>query len=139
MKLNPNDIDLICEMVLDGKTWQQIADHFKTPKSTLYDFVSKNPEFSAREKLARQLSADTYAEEAKSLLLACPADRDEVARLREIAQHWRWMASKRNPKNYGDKMDVTTQGDKITTPTILNFGGTIPNTEAAAGAPDQPE
>lgn len=40
------------------------------------------------------------------------------SRLRYDAR--KWLVSKLNPKKYGDKVDVTSGGDKIQTPTAIN-------------------
>ena len=37
-------------------------------------------------------------------------DPFELAKAKEAAHHYRWQASKANPKGYGDKLDLTHGG-----------------------------
>jgi hypothetical protein len=106
-------IDEICEKLIAGETYRNIASDLDVPLSTLYDYTSK-PEHSARVKTALEFSASTYADKAEQALLLAESDKNEIARARELAQHYRWHAGKRNPRTYGDKIDVTTKGEAIT-------------------------
>ena len=110
-------IDEIIELFIKGKSYRDVADIMDVPLTTLHDFTSKS-EHSARIREALEYSASSFDDKAEQILLDCPPDRDAVSRARELAQHYRWKASKRSPKKYGDKLDITTDGDKITTPVI---------------------
>lgn len=107
------NVEEIISMLIDGKTYRKIADELNTPLSTLHDFTSK-PEHSARVRQALEYSASTYADQAEEVLIKAEGNLVEIQRARELAQHYRWKASKRSPKKYGDKLDVTTDGEKIT-------------------------
>lgn len=107
------DIELLIDMIIDGKTYRQMADIFGVKLSTLSDFVAK-PEHSARVKEALKTSSDTYADKAEQVLIDAKSNLIEVQRAKELSQYYKWKASKRNPRDYGDKMDVTTDGEKIT-------------------------
>lgn len=99
-------------MLIDGKSYRDIAEHFGVSLGTVHNFTSKD-EHSARVREARMISASTFDDKAEEVL------RDETlefARARELASHYRWRASKRKPKEYGDKLDVTSDGEKINTP-----------------------
>lgn len=100
----------IVELIIDGKTFRQIAQNYGVALSTLHDFISKD-EHSARARMALDFSSNEYAEKAEQVLLqAKGGSMAEMQRARELAQHYRWLASKRSPKRYGDKIELS--GDK---------------------------
>ena len=105
-KLNIEDV---VEMIIDGKTYRQMAKMYNIPLTTLHDFTSKS-EHSARVREALEYSASSYADKAEQVLLDAEGTLTEIQRARELAQHYRWKASKRSPKKYGDKVDVTSAG-----------------------------
>jgi transposase len=111
MKLD-GKIEEIISMLIEGKTYRQIADNLGVALSTLHDFTSR-PEHSARAREALEYSSDTYADKAEQVLIEAERDMIEISRARELAQYYKWKASKRSPKKYGDKIDVTTGGEKI--------------------------
>jgi len=47
---------------------------------------------------------------------------DNVQRSRLMVESRKWVASKLLPKKYGDKLDVTSDGEKIAAPTIVVTG-----------------
>ncbi len=104
------DIDIVCNMLVEGKKWVDIAESFKVPVSTLHSFISNDNEFSVRAGEARKQSADSYAEKAELVLLLAEKDLIEISRARELAQHYRWMAGKRNPRTYGEKVQTEHSG-----------------------------
>lgn len=109
------DIFKIVVEIIEGKTLRDIAKECDTPLSTLHDFVSK-PEHSARYTNALQISGDTYANMAEQVLKEAEGTKEEIMRARELAQHYRWMAAKRWPKRYSDKMDIVSNGETVTPP-----------------------
>jgi hypothetical protein len=66
--------------------------------------------FAARYRAAREVSAEHWDNEAERVLREAPPDRDEIARARELASHYRWRASKLAPREYGDRIDVNHTG-----------------------------
>lgn len=109
-------IDQICGWLIEGKTYRDISTTLNVPLSTLHGFLSKD-EHSARTREALRISADEYAEKAERVLIEANWDEDmgdfDLKKARELAQHYRWKAAKRDPKRYSDKVDVTSDGDKI--------------------------
>ena len=106
------DIDKIIEMIIDGYTFRAISKKLDVPLSTLYDFT-KRSEHSARTRDALEISAQTYEEKAEEILIGADASAYEMQRARELAQHYRWKASKRSPRRYGDKIDMTSDNKEI--------------------------
>ena len=113
------DIDECIDLIIEGKTFREIASHYKVSVSAIHKHFSKS-EHSARVNEALSISASSYADKADEVLSAITKDSNpvEMSRARELAQHYRWKASKRNPRAFGDKVDITTQGEKIVTPPI---------------------
>lgn len=106
------NIDEIVEMFLQGLSYRQIALGYNCSLGKLHDFTSKS-EHSARVREALTLSASTFDDKAEQVLLEAKSNTIEIQRARELAQHYRWKASKRSPKVYGDKVDLTSGGEKI--------------------------
>ena len=101
-------IDEVVEMIIDGFTYRKIAEELNISLRKLTDFIAL-PEQYARARLALETSAQTFAGKAEEILINAEASSIEIQRARELAQHYRWMASKRNPKTYGEKIiqDIT--------------------------------
>lgn len=113
------DIDKAIDLIVEGKSVKDIAASFNITIQGMYKMFAK-VEFSTRVREAMELSASTYAEKAEEVLQMAEANQIEISRARELAQHYRWMAGKRAPKKYGDKLDIdhTSAGDKII-PTVI--------------------
>ncbi len=105
-------IDDIIECIIQGDTYAVMAKTFDVSLGLLHEFLTKG-EHSARVLAAMRQSAKSYADKAEQVLKDAEATREEIMRARELAQHYRWAASKRNPKEYGDKLDLTSDGQKI--------------------------
>lgn len=114
-------IDQIVELILEGLSFRKIAERLNIALTTLHDFTSK-AEHSARVREALEYSAQTFDDKAEEVLLMAKSNLIEIQRARELAQHYRWKASKRNPRKYGDKIDLTSNGKKIE-PTTITWGG----------------
>lgn len=117
-KIDLIEIDQLLDYIHEGKTYREMADLFSVKLSTLADFVGK-AEHSARVKSALQLSADTYADKAEQVLIKARGTLVEIQRAKELSQYYKWKASKRSPKVYGDKIDLTSDGKSIVPAQIL--------------------
>jgi len=117
-------IDNIIEDILNGLTYRAMAKKYNVPLSTFNDFISKS-EHSARVYNAMVTSAQTYEDMAEEVLLFAERDSVEIQRARELSQLYKWKAAKRNPKRYSDKIDVTTNGEKIQSTPVIVFKDTF--------------
>jgi len=98
-------------------------------RATLIRWIGKHPEFRDLYARAREAQADVLAEEIISIAdetsndtLTIQTRNGEIeapnnewinrSRLRVDAR--KWLASKLAPKKYGDKLDVTSDNEKIT-------------------------
>lgn len=114
------DIEILIAEILECNSYRKIAKKFRVPLSSLVDYISKS-EHSARVREAKQASADICAEMARDVLEQAEGTKEEIMRARELSQYYKWKAAKLAPKQYGDKLDVTTDGEKInaTVPNIV--------------------
>lgn len=116
---NPKlDIEKICDDILEGFSYQDIATKYNVAYGVLHRFIS-HADNSARVIIARQQSADIFDTKAEKVLIDAKSNLTEITRARELASHYRWKASKRNPKVFGDKVDVTSGGKAL--PTSINI------------------
>jgi hypothetical protein len=118
----------ICERIAAGETLRAICREDGMPHwTTIYDWVSTRDEFSLRIARARELGYDAIAEEALEI-----ADTTEAGVRREESDdgykevtedmlgHRRLrvetrlkLLAKWSPKKYGDKIDVTSDGNSL--------------------------
>lgn len=111
MKLD-GKLDEIIEKIIEGLTFREMAEFYSVTIGTIHNFLSKE-ENAARATAALEISASSYADKAEQVLWEADGTKEEIMRARELAQHYRWKAAKRSPKKYGDKVDVTSAGEKI--------------------------
>jgi len=82
---------------------------------TLHNFLHN--EHSPRAREALDYSASTYADKAENVLKDIDKESNtvEMARARELSNHYRWKAGKRSPKEYGDRVqqDVKHSGEVL--------------------------
>lgn len=121
MKLDKK-LDEILDLFAEGDPFRVVAKKMNVSTRTLNKFLSL-PENINEYRSVMQESSDSYASMAEETLLNAKGDKFELQRARDLAHHYRWMASKRNPKKYGDKLDIdhTSAGDKIE-PVRIIFG-----------------
>ena len=102
-------IDSICQALADGTTMNAIAAEIGVSFGTLSTWLAADPEHSARAREARTHAARVWDEKALSAIEGAK-DPFELQRARELAQHYRWRASKTAPKEYGDKITAEHTG-----------------------------
>ena len=98
-------LDEILDLFADGETFRAVAKNVGVSTRTLNKFLTRKDNVEQYYAVLQE-SSDSYASMAEEALRNSPADKIEIQRARELAHHYRWMASKRNPKRYGDKLDV---------------------------------
>lgn len=114
--------DTICERLADGESLRKICldDHMPS-KATVFRWLGENEAFQDQYTRAREAQAETLADEIieiaddgmNDLDAEGNYDGDVVQRSRLRVEARKWVAAKLKPKKYGDKIDVTTGGDKI--------------------------
>lgn len=127
----------ICDIIATtDRGLVSICKELNISPTAVYDWIDKHPEFANKYARARELQADFLADQIIEISDdtsndSIYTDKGEIpntewisrSRLRVDARKWK--ASKLAPKKFGDKVDVTTGGDKITnTPPIIKVYNT---------------
>lgn len=97
-------LDEICDRISDGRSLTSIAEAIGVSKGYLLSWIAADGDRSARVVEARSVTAWHWDEEAQSVIEKAKADPIEMTRARELASHFRWRASKINPKVYSDRV-----------------------------------
>ncbi len=96
-------IDRICDEITSGHSTDQICIAIGVSRGAIAAWYAK-PEQQTRIQEARRLSAAHWDELAEATIKAAGTDKGSIAKARELANHYRWRASKLNPAFYGDKI-----------------------------------
>lgn len=111
--------DTICERIMNGESLRSIVlDDALPNRSTVHKWLAENKTFSDQYARAKDNQADTLADDI--MYIADTAEDVQKARLQVDTR--KWVASKLKPKKYGDKVDVTSDGEKIQ-PVLVRFVG----------------
>lgn len=112
-------IENLVDHILEGGTFRDLAEKLGISRSAIYRWVGLDADRSTRVHSARVSSAMDLAEEARVVL----RDKDiPIDRGREIASHCRWESRIRDPKQFGDKVQVdqnVTQLDSLSDSQLL--------------------
>lgn len=92
-----------------GETYAKMSKTYNADVNTIYSWFHKKENIE-RYQAALSERAEFYAEKAEEFILNAPSDKVELMRARELAHHWRWRASKSNPKRYGDSSKIELAG-----------------------------
>lgn len=112
--LDEKGIDWLCDKLTEGATQRAICEELGIGIASLGRWIAAEPERSARTREARSAAAREFEERASEGIEAA-IDAFALAKAKEMAHHLRWKASKANPREYGDKLEI----DQRTTVTDL--------------------
>jgi hypothetical protein len=131
-KLRDYGIERICAQISDAVAQRTVAAEIGVSWSTMTDWVNADPTkieqyARAREAMAHKMADEIHAVAGESCLIEtykgeevvlalCPA---MVARNRLRVDALKWSASKLLPRIYGDKIDMTSGGEKLTFAPII--------------------
>lgn len=105
--LKPEDIDVICEMVCEGKTIRQVAERLQVSVGTVLRF-SGQPENVERYARARDIASDLFESD---IIMAAEASSPETAAADRVKiDALKWVAARRSPKKYGDRVAQEISG-----------------------------
>lgn len=105
---------------------------------TVYNWFRSHPEFLEQYARAKEEGADAMAEEMMDIADESEKDyiqdakgnmvlnNEHVQRSRLRVDTRKWYLSKIKPKRYGEKLDVTTLGDKVN---VVSFNYIMPKDE----------
>lgn len=118
----------LCEEIAQGHTIVELTSAEDSPypsRATVYRWIMQYPEFAKAYGAAREISANSFEEEALWMARELKKGPPDNARTRayEVAMgQLRWSAARRNPREYGDKGN-TNIVVPITINTPLDMGG----------------
>jgi transposase len=144
--------DAICDgIATSSKSLSKICEKLNVNPSTVYRWLKEDEGFRDNYARAREDQADLLADEIieiaddssqDTIVTAKGAEYENTewtsrSKLRVDAR--KWVASKLKPKKYGDKLDLTSNNEKLS-PVIIDWAGThngnISNTKAEGSSPD---
>jgi hypothetical protein len=114
----PAIADEICTRLANGESLRAICnsdrDDFMPAAGTVLRWVSQNEEFREQYVRAREIQAETHADDIVAIADGTSLGGEEkvslTARDRLRVDARKWVASKLLPKKYGDKIDVEHSG-----------------------------
>lgn len=118
----------VCEELEKGRALRNVLKDDKMPStSTFYQWLDSNEEKAKQYARATQVRADILFDEIIDIADDSSGDKkvvengevmdsEYVARSRIRIDTRKWILSKLNPKKYGDKLDLSSLGEKINTP-----------------------
>jgi hypothetical protein len=123
------EIDIICDRITEGESLRSILkDNKPFSKSTFLDIVDANSDIADQYARAMADRQDVLFEEIITIADSQENDINAIQRNRLQIDARKWVLGKMNPKKYGDKIDMTSGGEKIN---IINLGdGEKPDDEA---------
>lgn len=106
----PGTLEMLCDKIIAGDMMREVALEWGVTIYRLRRWIAAEPSRAAAVRAARTLSAATYDEKAEQAIKDAKDDL-ELKRAKELAHHYRWKASKIDPGQYGDKLEVGGPGD----------------------------
>lgn len=101
-------LEQLCDRLVSGETQTAIAKSLKVTKGSLSRWISLDADRQARVHQARIEAAQAFDDLAEEAIKKARG-KDGIAKARELAHHYRWRASKANPREYGEKLQVDQQ------------------------------
>jgi len=103
---SPENVNLICEMVAEGKTMRQISASLGFSLGSMLRWTTL-PEHVEQYTRARESAADIFETDIIEAALSCGPESASSDRVKIDAL--KWVAARRAPKKYGDR--ITHGGD----------------------------
>ena len=100
------------EQIVKGRTYRSICKELSIHPVDLSKWLAKDINYP-RMRVAVKMSADYYADMSIQVLKNAPSDKIELLRAKELSSAYRWMARVRDTAKYGEKLDVTSEGQQI--------------------------
>ena len=112
LELTTELTDQICQELMNGQPLTRICSKKELPSlATINRWIAKHPSFAKQITNARRVGTQYYLDKMIEELETMSAK--DVGIVREKLQHYRWLAQKLLPNQYGAKQEVV-QDTKIT-------------------------
>lgn len=107
----PELLDNILSRITEGESLNKICKDEAMPnRDTIHTWIVNDKDFSDKYARACSLRRESKFEE---LIDIAEDSNTDVPRARLKVDVIKWQLSKEEPKKYGDKLDLTSGGDKI--------------------------
>lgn len=112
----------ICVMLAEGSAMVEITARDDMPaQSTVYRWLERHSEFSERYIRARENQAHTIADRAVLMALRGSSVIVDPQAAGVQLNAIKWAAGRLAPKVYGDKLDVTSEGQRLQSVFVMNL------------------
>ena len=104
----------ILQYVQDGESLRYICDQNGMPdRETVRTWLRTRKDFLGQYAQAKDEQADFYADTISEIAKGTLRGAYEPNAARVAIDAYKWTASKLKPRKYGDKLDVTSDGEKV--------------------------
>lgn len=131
--------EILNELSFSDKGVYKICREKDLNPKVFFDWIKENQILSNKYARAKEMQADFLAEQIldisdstsndtkiNDLTGAESANHEWISRSKLRVDSRKWLASKLAPKKYGDKLDVSTLGEKIDQKTVIEVVRTKP-------------
>lgn len=109
--------DEICERLSEGVSLRKVCEANDMPSArTIFTWFRVYPEFLQQYARAKDESADALADDIQDIANDVREGKLDPNAGRVAGDLKKWSASKLKPKKYGERLDVTSGGEKLPTP-----------------------
>lgn len=108
----------LCLYIVDAGTVTGWCKQHSVSASTVYKWLQADPEFEKAYAHAHELQADVYADKMAEIATAAAEGRMDPQAAKAAGDLLKWLAGKRKPKTYGDRIDVNAN---VTTTTTVGY------------------
>lgn len=139
----------VCSQIEIGRSVNEILSQDNMPnRDTFYEWMRNDKDLSDKYARSMDIRADYYfdemlkvaytTEEGESTIDAPTGitvhKSDMIAHRRLKVDTLKWVVSRMNPKKYGDKMDVTSDGNELNSaPSKIVIVNTVPEMKELEG------
>ena len=103
-------LDSYIDRISSGDSVAKIADELGVARNALHQWLAHETRLD-RYLAAQTASADAIMDKAETAILN---ENMDIARARELANHYRHVAKARNPRRWGDKQQIEMSGELAT-------------------------
>ena len=94
---------VILNRIADGETLQDIAPEYGVTRNLLSQCLNKNKRVRPLLDEARKIAAHAYAEKALKAVESAPISRDHIAKAKEVASMYKWLAQVYDRETFGEQ------------------------------------
>lgn len=104
-------VEAICVRIIAGERIHKACELEGISWPTLWNWKAQDAELLTLYMRAREASAESFEDKGTQAVEGLTENTPEVVRVKE--NHYRWRAKMANPKAFGEKLDVTSAGERL--------------------------